>query len=225
MESDLWTAVDAYICNLLVPPNPGLDAALANAAAARLPAISVAPNQGKLLALLVQLRSARTVLEIGALAGYSTIWMARAMAPGGRLVTLEADRRHADVALANIARAGLSDVVEVRLGAALDTLPMLAAEGAGPFDLAFIDADKANNAEYFQWALRLCRPGTVIVVDNVVRDGAILDATSSDPDVRGTRRLYDVMASESRVEATAIQTVGSKGYDGLAIALVTTTQG
>ncbi len=216
----LWTAVDGYICDLLVPPDPALDAALADSAAAGLPAISVTPNQGRLLALLVQLCSARTILEIGTLGGYSAIWMARAMGPGGRLVTLEADPRHADVARVNIARAGLSEVVEVRLGAALDTLPGLADEGAGPFDLFFIDADKANNPEYFQWALRLGRPGSLIVVDNVVRGGAIVDAASTDAAVRGTRRLYEVMAAEPRVNATAIQTVGSKGYDGLALAVV-----
>jgi predicted O-methyltransferase YrrM len=221
MTSQLWSAVDDYICDLLVPPDPALDAALADSAAAGLPAITVTPNQGMLLALLVQLRSARTVLEVGTLGGYSTIWLARAMGPEGRLITLEVDPRHADVARRNIARAGLSDVVDVRLGAALDTLPQLAAEGEGPFDLAFIDADKPNNAEYFQWALRLSRPGSVIVVDNVVRDGAVLDAASTDPAVRGTRRLYEVMGAEPRVGATAIQTVGGKGYDGFAIAFVT----
>ena len=223
MTQELWTAVDGYICDLLVPPDPALDAALADSAAAGLPAISVTPNQGKLLALMVQLRSARTILEIGTLGGYSTIWLGRAMGAGGRLITLEADPRHAEVARANIARAGLSDVVEVRLGAALDTLPRLAAEGAGPFDLSFIDADKPNNAEYFQWALRLSRPGSVIVVDNVVRNGAVVDAARTDPATRGTRRLYEVMAADPRVSATVIQTVGSKGYDGFALAVVTGT--
>jgi len=221
MTSHLWTAVDDYICDLLVPPDWALDAALADSAAAGLPAISVTPNQGRLLALLVQLCSARTILEVGTLGGYSTIWMGRALGPGGRLVTLEADPRCVDVARANIARAGISGVVEVRLGAALDVLPGLAAEGAGSFDFVFIDADKANNPEYFRWALRLSRPGSLIVVDNVVRDGAILDAASTDPAVRGTRRLYEVMAAEPQVNATAIQTVGAKGYDGLAVALVT----
>ncbi|MGI8777666.1 MAG: O-methyltransferase [Acidimicrobiales bacterium] len=184
-------------------------------------AISVTPNQGRLLALFVQLCSARNILEIGTLGGYSTIWMARAMGLGGRLVTLEADPRCVDIARANIARAGISGVVEVRLGTALDILPELAAEGVGPFDFVFIDADKANNPEYFRWALRLSRPGSLIVVDNVVRDGAILDAASTDPSIRGTRRLYEVMAAEPQVNATAIQTVGAKGYDGLAVALVT----
>ncbi|MCA1703136.1 MAG: O-methyltransferase, partial [Actinobacteria bacterium] len=202
MTPQLWTAVDGYICDLLVPPDPALDAGLADSAAAGLPPISVTPNQGKLLALLVQLCSARTILEIGTLGGYSAMWLAKAMGPDGHLVTLEADPRYADVARANIARAGLSEIVEVRVGAALDTLPALAADGVGPFDFAFIDADKANNAEYFQWALRLSRPGSLIVVDNVVRDGAILDAASTDPAVRGTRRLYEVIATEPRVNAT-----------------------
>lgn len=221
MTSELWNAVDRYVCDQLVPPDPVLDAALAESAAAGLPAISVTPNQGKLLALLVQLSSARTVLEVGTLGGYSTIWMARAMGTGGRLITLEVDAHHAAVARGNIARVGLSEVVAVRLGAALDTLPRLAAEGAGPFELTFIDADKANNAEYFEWALRLSRPGSVIVVDNVVRGGAVADADSTDPAVRGTRRLYEVMGAEPRVNATVIQTVGSKGYDGFAVAVVT----
>ncbi len=155
MTPQLWTAVDRYICDLLVPPDLALNAGLTDSAAAGLPPISITPNQGKLLALLVQLCSARTILEIGTLGGYSAIWLAKAMGPGGHLVTLEADPRHADVAKANIARAGLSQIVEVRVGAALDTLPALAADGVGPFDFAFIDADKAKNAEYFQWALRL----------------------------------------------------------------------
>ncbi len=174
-----------------------------------------------LLALLVQLRSARRVLEVGTLGGYSTIWLARAMGADGRLITLEVEPRYAEVARTNIARAGLSDVVDVRLGAALDTLPQLAAEGAGPFDVTFIDADKPNNAEYFGWAVRLSRPGSAIVVDNVVRQGAVIDADSTDAATKGTRRLYEVMAAEPRVSATVIQTVGSKGYDGFAIAVVT----
>ena len=220
MTPDLWASVDGYIQELLVQPDAALDAALADSAAAGLPEISVTPNQGKLLALLVQARSARTVLEVGTLGGYSTIWLARAMGAGGRLISLEADPRHAEVARANIARAELSDVVEVRVGAALDTLPQLAAERIGPFDFAFIDADKSNNPAYFEWALRLSRPGGLIVIDNVVRNGAVLDAASTDPATRGTRRLYEVMAGEPRVSATAVQMVGAKGYDGLAIALV-----
>ncbi len=219
--SALWSAVDGYICDRLVASDPVLDAALADSAAAGLPAISVSPTQGRLLALLAQMCSARTILEVGTLGGYSAMWLARAMRPGGRLITLEVDPRHADVARANLGRAGLSDVVDVRQGAAIDTLLRLASDGLGPFDLIFIDADKPNNPEYFQWALRLSRPGSVIVVDNVVRGGAVVDADSTDPATRGTRRLYEAMASESRVSATVIQTVGTKGYDGFAIAVVT----
>ena len=220
MTEELWTAVDRFISEVVVPPDPALEAALAASEAAGLPPIQVAPNQGKLLALLVQIRQARTVLEIGTLGGYSTIWMARALPAGGRLVTLEADPKHAEVARANLARSGLSDVVEVRLGPALDTLPRLAAEGVA-FDLAFIDADKQNNPAYFSWAVELSRPGSVIVVDNVVRDGAVIDAGSTDAAIQATRRLYEVLGAQSGVTATVIQTVGSKGYDGLAIALVT----
>jgi len=220
-----WTDVDDYICDLLVSSDPVLDDALADSASAGLPAITVTPAQGKLLALLVQTCSARTILEVGTLGGYSTIWLARAMAAqgmagGGRLITLESEPRHAEVARANLARAGLSDVVDVRVGAALDSLPQLAAEDVGPFDLTFIDADKVNNAKYFNWALRLSRPGSVIVVDNVVRGGAITDAASTDPATSGTRRLIEVMGTEPRVNATVIQTVGSKGYDGFALAVV-----
>jgi len=230
VNPEQWTDVDDYICDLLVPPNDVLDDALADSAAAGLPAISVTPAQGRLLALLVQMCSARTILEVGTLGGYSTIWLARAMvaqgmAAGGRLITLESDPRHAEVARANLERAGLSDAVEVRLGAALDSLPQLAAEDLGPFDLSFIDADKANNAEYFNWALRLSRPGSVIVVDNVVRGGAVTDADSTDPATRGTRRLIEVMGTEPRVNATVIQTVGSKGYDGFALAVVNHQEG
>lgn len=219
MTEDLWTAVDRYISDVIVPSDPALDAALAASAAAGLPAIQVAPNQGKLLALLARMQGSRTILEIGTLGGYSTIWLARALPAGGRLITLEADPEHAEIARSNIEGAGLADIVEVRVGQALDTLPQLAPEG--PFDLVFIDADKASNPEYFQWALEHSRPGTLIVIDNVVRRGAVLDAGSDDPDIQGTRRLYDLLAAEPRVTATVIQTVGSKGHDGLAIALVT----
>ena len=221
MTQALWTAVDRYITALLVPPDPTLDAALQASAAAGLPAIQVSPNQGKLLYLLARLQQARAILEIGALGGYSTIWLARALSPGGRLITLEADPKHAKVAQANIAQAGLADVVELRLGRALDTLPQLAAEGYGPFDLIFIDADKPNNPAYFAWALKLSRQGSLIIVDNVVREGAVIDAASNDPSVQGTRRLNELLATEPRITATAIQTVGSKGYDGFALALVT----
>lgn len=220
MTENLWAAVDRYVTDLLVPPDPALDAALEASAAAGLPAIQVPPTQGKLLALLARLQGARTVLEIGTLGGYSTIWLARALPSDGHLVTLEANPAYAEVARANIARAGLAALVEVRVGPALETLPQLAAEGLGPFDLFFVDADKRNNPEYFAWALELSRPGSVIVVDNVVRGGAIVDPTSDDADVQATRRLHELLASEPRVSATAIQTVGSKGYDGFAIALV-----
>jgi predicted O-methyltransferase YrrM len=204
-----------------VPPDPALAAALDASAAAGLPAINVSPNQGKLLHLLARLQGARAVLEIGTLGGYSTIWLARALPEGGRLITLEADPKHAEVARANIARAGLAGVVELRLGPALETLPQLAFEGLGLFDLVFIDADKPSTADYFAWALRLSRRGSLIVVDNVVREGAVADAASDDPKVQGVRRFYERLASEPGVSATAIQTVGTKGYDGFAIALVT----
>ena len=219
-----WTAVDRYLTDLLVRPEPALEEALAAASAAGLPAHDVTPAQGKLLQLLARLQGARTILELGTLAGYSTIWLARALPAGGRLVTLEADPAYAEVAAANVARAGLADVVEIRPGPALETLPLLAAEGLGPFDLVFLDADKASNAEYFAWALELTRPGSLIVADNVVRGGAILDA-EADTAVLGVRRFFELMAAEPRVTATAIQTVGAKGYDGFALALVTTDAG
>ena len=221
MTDEQWLAVDRYLTDLLAPSDPALDAALAASDAAGLPPINVSPNLGKLLHLLARVQGARAILEIGTLGGYSTIWLARALPAGGRLITLEADPRHADVARANIAPAGLADVVEVRLGPALETLPRLAAEGHSPFELIFIDADKPSIPDYFAWALKLSRPGSLIVVDNVVRRGAVADATSDDPSVQGVRRFLDMLASEPRVSATAIQTVGSKGYDGFAIALVT----
>jgi predicted O-methyltransferase YrrM len=221
MSQEQWTAVDRYLTDLLVPADAALEAALGDSAAAGLPAINVSPNQGKLLHLLARLQGARTVLEIGTLGGYSTIWLARALPAGGRLVTLEADAKHAEVARANIARAGLADVVEVRLGPALETLPRLAAEGRGPFDLIFIDADKEGYPDYLTWSLRLSRRGSLIVADNVVRKGAVIDPASDDPRVQGARRFNELLAAEPRVSATAIQTVGSKGYDGFALALVT----
>lgn len=220
MSQDQWNAVDHYISGLLVPADPALDAAIASSDAAGLPSINVSANVGKLLHVLARTVNARNILEIGTLAGYSTIWLARALAAGGRLVTLEADAKHADIALANIARAGLADVVELRLGKALDLLPKIATEQRGPFDLVFIDADKAGIPDYFTWALKLARRGSLIVVDNVVRAGAVLDATSGDPNLQGIRRFYEMLAAESRVCATAIQTVGTKGYDGFALALV-----
>ncbi len=221
MSQERWAAVDGYLVGLLVPPDPVLDAALEASVAAGLPAISVSPNQGAFLALLARLQGARSVLEIGTLGGYSTIWLARALLGGGRVVTLEVDPGHAEVARANLARAGLDDTVEVRVGPALDTLPQLLAEGAGPFDVVFIDADKANNPEYFAWARRLTRPGSLIIVDNVVRDGAVLDSSNADPNIQGTRRLHEVLGVDPGVTATVVQTVGAKGYDGFALALVT----
>jgi len=221
MNLDQWTAVDDYFGNLLVPPDPALEAALQTNAAMGLPPHDLSPLQGKLLMLLAQTQGARTILEIGTLGGYSTIWLARALPPGGRLITLEADPRHAEAARVNLARAGLSDVVDLRVGRALETLPRIEADGWGAFDLVFIDADKHSNADYFAWALRLSRPGSLIVIDNVVRDGAVVDEASQDASVRGVRRLVDVLAAEPRVSATAIQTVGSKGYDGFVLVRVT----
>ncbi|HJZ48506.1 MAG TPA: O-methyltransferase [Roseiflexaceae bacterium] len=220
MSQNQWTEVDRYFAGLLLPPDPALDAALQATADAGMPLINVAPNQGKLLYMLALALGARSILEIGTLAGYSTIWMARALPADGRLVTLEIDPRHAEVARANIARAGLADVVDLRLGRAIDTLPQLAAEAQRPFDLVFIDADKASTKEYFDWALKLTRRGSLIIVDNVVRGGAVTDADSADASVQGVRRFVAALAAEPRVTATAIQTVGSKGYDGMAIVTV-----
>jgi predicted O-methyltransferase YrrM len=221
MNQDTWTAVDLYLADLFVPPDSALEAALSDADEAGLPQIQVAPNQGKLLEILARSTGARSILEIGTLGGYSTIWLARALPPGGTLITLEAEPRHAEVARANIARAGLSEVVQVRVGRALDTLPLLAAEGYGPFDLVFIDADKPSYAAYFEWALKLTRRGSLIIADNVVRRGGIIDAGSDDPNVQGARDFNAVLAADPRVIATVLQTVGSKGYDGLAFAFVT----
>jgi predicted O-methyltransferase YrrM len=219
MSQDQWTTVDRYITDLFVPADPALDAALNSSNAAGLPAIHVAPNQGKLLHLLARTLGARKILEIGTLGGYSTIWLARALPAGGRLISLEADLKHAEVARDNIARASLSGVVEIRLGQALDTLPQLVPEA--PFDLIFIDADKTGYSDYLAWSLKLSRPGTLIVADNVVRKGAVADPASADAKVQGVRRFNQLLAAEPRVSATVIQTVGSKGYDGLAMALVT----
>lgn len=224
MTQAKWTAVDRYFTDLLVPADPVLDAALNASVAASLPPIQVSPSQGKLLMMLALLQKARTILEIGTLGGYSTIWLARALPAGGRLITLEVDARHAEAARTNIARAGLAGVVELRLGRALDTLPQLVAEGCGPFDLIFIDADKINYPDYFLWALKLSRRGSLIIADNVVRNGEVADAASVDPSVLGVRRFNALLASERRVSATAIQTVGSKGYDGFAFAIVTSDE-
>ncbi|MFJ3500101.1 O-methyltransferase [Streptomyces sp. NPDC090135] len=221
MTNPQWTDVDHYFTELLAPDDEALSAALATSTAAGLPEIAVAPNQGKLLHLLARVQGARSILEIGTLGGYSTIWLARALPADGRLITLEYDPAHADVARSNIARAGLDEVVEVRTGAALDSLPKLEAEGAGPFDLVFVDADKVNNPRYVEWALKLSRPGTVIVVDNVVRGGKVAAEHPDDPSVTGTRAMFDLVAREPRLDATAFQTVGTKGYDGLLVARVT----
>jgi predicted O-methyltransferase YrrM len=220
-HQERWNAVDGYITERLAPADEALTAALEATEAAGLPAINVAPNQGKLLHLLALTQGARTILEIGTLGGYSTIWLARALPEGGRLISLEYDRAHAEIARVNLARAGLDQIAEVRTGAALDTLPRLAAEpGAGPFDLIFIDADKENNPRYVEWALKLSRPGSVIIVDNVVRSGAVVDADNQQPSVVGTREMYDLVAREPRLSATAVQTVGTKGYDGFLLARV-----
>lgn len=220
MTREQWTTVDDYFASLFEPTDAALDGALTAMAAAGLPAINVSAAQGKLLQILAQTCGARRILEIGTLGGYSTIWLARALPHDGRLLTLEAEPKHAEVARANIARAGLAEIVEVRVGRALDTLPKIAAEMREPFDLTFIDADKSRSADYFTWALQLSRRGSLIIVDNVVRNGAIADAANTNADVAGTRRFLEMAAAEPRVNVTAIQTVGSKGYDGFALALV-----
>jgi predicted O-methyltransferase YrrM len=221
MSQELWTSVDRYITKTLIPADPVLDAALTASAEAGLPPIAVAPNQGKWLMILARAIGVRSILEMGSLGGYSTIWLARALPAHGRMITLESDPRHAEVAQANITRAGLADKVEIRLGKALETLPELAAEGNAPFDLIFIDADKENYPGYLEWALRLSRPGSLIIGDNVVRDGKVIDAADPDPAIKGVRRMNEIIASDPRLDATAIQTVGSKGYDGFMIAIVT----
>ena len=220
MSQDLWTAVDAYLTDTLLPPDPGLDESQAASDAAGLPSIQVSAAQGKLLEILARILGATNILEVGTLGGYSTIWLARALPPNGKLVTLELDPKHAEVAKENIARAGFSEQVELRVGNALETLPRLASEGYGPFDLSFIDADKASIPQYFTLALQMSRPGALIVVDNVVREGAVIDADSEDASVQGVRRLNEMIAAESRVSATVLQTVGVKGYDGFAVILV-----
>jgi predicted O-methyltransferase YrrM len=220
MSQELWTAVDGYLTEKLIAKDAILESAVAANAAAGLPAIDVTPTQGKLLHMLARMIGARRILEIGTLGGYSTIWMARALPEGGRLITLEFEPKHAEVAHANIAHAGLADVVEIRVGAALDSLAKLETEGAEPFDLVFIDADKENNANYLEWALKLTRAGSLIICDNVIRDGEVANAESADEKVIGTRAMFDRMAAEPRLCATALQTVGSKGYDGFAMAMV-----
>ena len=220
MSRNRWDGVDSYLAEMLIGSDPALEEALAANSAAGLPSIDVSAPQGKLLHLLARMAGARKALEIGALGGYSTIWLARALPDDGRLISLERNLRHAEVARLNVGRAGLERKVEIRTGAALDTLPKIQAEGLGPFDFVFIDADKANNAAYLEWALRLSRPGAAIVVDNVVREGEVIDAASRDPDVVGVRRMFELIAREPRLNATAIQTVGAKGWDGFALAIV-----
>ena len=219
-DNPLWTQVDEYLTDALIPADPALDAARAANAAAELPPIDVSPLQGKFLHLLAQLRGATRILEIGTLGGYSTIWLARALPPHGNLITLEYEPRHAEVAAENITRAGLASKVEIRVGAAADSLADLQAEGAAPFDLIFIDADKPNNPIYLDWALKLARKGTLIVTDNVIRDGEVANPESEDPSIVGTRAMFARMSAEPRLSCTALQTVGLKGYDGFAFALV-----
>lgn len=220
MSQEQWTAIDEYLNQHYAPPDPILEGALKNAAEQGLPAIQVSPLQGKFLMLLAQMQGAKRILEIGTLGGYSTIWLARALPPNGQLITLEYDAKHAAVANQNIKAAGLADKVTVRVGPALMTLPQLFAEEQGPFDFFFIDADKANNTAYVQWALSLGRAGSVIVVDNVIRQGEILHAQSEDPAVVGTRQLHEYLAHEPRLSTVALQTVGSKGHDGFVIAII-----
>ena len=215
-----WINVDRYFVETLHLSDPILDSAMKANSAAELPAIDVAPNQGKFLNLLAKLVRAKKILEIGTLGGYSTIWLARALAPGGRLISLEFSPKHAEVAKINLERAGLADRVEIRLGAALDSLPLIANEGFAPFDFIFIDADKPNNPAYLEWAIQLSRPGTPIIIDNVVRDGAVAEESSADPTIQGTRKMFDLLSRDSRISSTALQTVGSKGYDGFALAIV-----
>jgi predicted O-methyltransferase YrrM len=216
-----WTEIDRYLSGAFKTSDPVLDDALREADKAGLPAIQVSPQQGKLLMLLAQMIEAKTILEIGTLAGYSTIWLARALPATGRLITLEADANHAEIARRNIARAGFGGQVEVRLGKALKTLPQISEEGLPPFDLFFIDADKKNIPEYFSWCLKLSRPGSIIIVDNVVRDGGIIDPQADDASTEGIRRFFQQVAAQPRVSGTALQTVGVKGHDGLAIVRVT----
>lgn len=215
-----WTNVDRYLSGLLVPPDASLDAALMTSREAGLPPINVAPNQGKMLELMARAMGARSILEIGTLGGYSTIWLGRALPEGGRLVSLEVNADYAELARSNIDRAGCGHVVDIRVGPAADTMRSMISSGEGPFDFVFIDADKAGYPDYLPLSLELSRPGTVIVADNVVRDGAVLDPDTTDANIRGVQRFLELAAAEPRVDATAIQTVGSKGYDGFALLLV-----
>lgn len=219
-DQQLWNAVDDYVTGTVVGPDGALTDAIAATAAAGMPPIAVSAPQGKLLHLLARAIGARRVLEIGTLGGYSTIWLARALPADGRVVSLEIDPDHAKVARGNVDAAGVGSLVDIRLGPALTTLPQLSEEGAGTFDLVFIDADKANIPDYFTWSVKLSRPGALVIVDNVVRNGALIDASGARPDVEGVRRLHEMLASDRQVAATTIQTVGGKGYDGFTLALV-----
>jgi predicted O-methyltransferase YrrM len=218
--SDQWRAVESYLTDHLVPNDPILETALAESEAGGLPNIAVAPNEGKFLHILAKTIGAKKILEIGTLGGYSTIWLSRALPEDGKLITLEFEPKHAEVAKRNLERAGMGSKVEVRVGRAIESLPIVAEEGHGPFDFVFIDADKPSNPDYFAWALKLTRPGSLIVVDNVVRNGRITDEASEDAGVQGVQKLLDVLNAEERVISTALQTVGSKGYDGFSISLV-----
>jgi predicted O-methyltransferase YrrM len=220
MNQELWTAVDQYIAANLIPSDPILEETLAANAKAGLPSIDVSPTQGKLLYLLAKISGAKKILEVGTLGGYSTIWFARALPPDGKVITLEVNPKHAEVALANITRANLASKVDLRLGPALETLAELHANGSGPFDFIFIDADKPNNPNYLDWAMRLSRPGTIIITDNVIRDGAVVNPDDPDPAIQGTRLLFEKLAAQPKLDATAIQTVGIKKHDGFAIAIV-----
>jgi predicted O-methyltransferase YrrM len=220
-QAKIWEKVDQYIEEKLIPHDPVLESVLEENRKAGLPAIDVTPTQGKLLHVLAKMHGSKRILEIGTLGGYSSIWMAGALPPEGKLITIEREERHAEVAKANIKRASLQHLIEVRVGDALEQLAQLKEEQNGPFDLIFIDADKPNNPHYLKWALYFSRPGTVIIGDNVIRDGEIINDASEDPRVNGVREFFDLLAQEKRVVATAIQTVGSKGYDGFAIGIVT----
>jgi predicted O-methyltransferase YrrM len=224
MTQKAWTAIDSYITEMLVFPDPILDTVLQSCDAAELPPHHVSPNQGKFLMVLALLQQAHNILEIGTLGAYSTIWLAKALPADGRIITLENNPRHAEIACKNVAQAGFTHLVEVRVGKAIDSLAQLECENCPPFDLIFIDADKPSNPEYLSWALKLSRKGSIIIADNVIRDGAVIDANSTDPKVQGIRRFNEMLKSEPRVTATALQTVGSKGYDGFAIALVTSDE-
>lgn len=220
MSDERWDDVDTYFAGLFVPPDDALDGAIRASEEAQLPRMAVSPNQGKFLHVLARAHGARNILEIGTLGGYSTIWLARALAPGGKLVTLELDPKHFEVARWNIARAGLTDVVEQRLGPALASLSKLVEEGAGPFDLVFIDADKASSTDYLNLSLRMTRPGSLIIIDNVVRQGKVADMATDDVNALGVRKAMEAMAANPKLLAAGVQTVGSKGYDGFAIAVV-----